>query len=175
MSRVRRAQLEECRAIAEVQTKSWQETYRGLLPDQWLDNPTATERREAWWRTQFDDNQTPTLFVAVTDKGDVIGFASGGPVRGDYSYDGELYAIYLLKAWHGQGIGRQLFLAVTAELALQYDSMMLWVLDGNPTIRFYERMGGVPFDRKVEARGDIELVEIGYGWQAIGAIATDAA
>ncbi|MBE6658012.1 MAG: GNAT family N-acetyltransferase [Ruminococcaceae bacterium] len=54
---------------------------------------------------------------------------------------GEVYAIYVLAAYHGQGIGYRLMTAAMEQLSA-YDRIALWVLRGNErAIRFYERVG----------------------------------
>jgi ribosomal protein S18 acetylase RimI-like enzyme len=64
----------------------------------------------------------------------------------------------------GRGIGRLLFEEVVRRLRAEgFDSMMLWVLAGNPARRFYERMGGKPVRTQTITIGR-ELTEIGYGW-----------
>lgn len=112
----------------------------------------------------------------MDESGQVVAFVSGGAERdGDSEYKGELYAIYALKQAHGRGIGRALFRAMVGWLVSRgYDSMLLWVLDSNPTRGFYERLGGVPCREKLDDSGEIVLSEIGYGWKEIGNLHTRA-
>jgi len=49
----------------------------------------------------------------------------------------ELYFLYLLSAWHGTGIGQQLFDAAVGD-----EAVSLWVAEDNPRAhRFYQRNG----------------------------------
>ena len=68
-----------------------------------------------------------------------MGFVGSGPARDrDAPRLRELYFIYLLDAWHGTGIGQQLFDAAVDE----GESVYLWVADDNPRAhRFYARNG----------------------------------
>lgn len=70
------------------------------------------------------------IYVALNEKEQIIGFASGGKSRSpEYPYDGELYAIYLLKEYQQQGIGRKLIQSIVNELQSGgYQSMIVWVL-----------------------------------------------
>ena len=74
--------------------------------------------------------------------------------------------MYLLQSFHRQGIGRQLFKAAAAELRQRgLDSLLVWVLAGNPARAFYEAMGGKYLCEKNVEIGGQPLVEVAYGWQ----------
>ena len=146
---VRRARPEDAPGMARVHTRSWQETYRGLVPDRVLDAPTATERREKWWRDSLSaDDRADRIAVAVL-AGTVVGIASAGPARdSDAPHAWELYVLYVLKAHHGSGAGQRLLDAV-----LEGRASVLRVADPNPRAQaFYRRNGFVP-DRSREPFG----------------------
>jgi ribosomal protein S18 acetylase RimI-like enzyme len=74
--------------------------------------------------------------------GEIVGFVSVG--RGtDPDTDGELYAIYVLPAYWGSGVGRALMQAGEERLReLGHQHAILWVLEDNPRARrFYEAAG----------------------------------
>ncbi|GIO84025.1 hypothetical protein J25TS5_09570 [Paenibacillus faecis] len=49
----------------------------------------------------------------------------------------------MLKEFQGYGYGKRLFKSVVESLQNSgYESMMVWVLQGNPAINFYIAMGG---------------------------------
>lgn len=105
--------------------------------------------------------------MAEDFNGQIIGWNTGGGCRESISgYDAELYAIYLLKRHHGSGIGSLLFLELARWLKQQKKArMMLWVLDGNPTNKFYERMGGKFLGiTKERDFGERKGLEKAYGW-----------
>ncbi|HWI64391.1 MAG TPA: GNAT family N-acetyltransferase [Symbiobacteriaceae bacterium] len=131
------------------------------------------EQREKMWDGILAQPEQTGVFVAVDNSGELVAFVSGGAERGgDPDYQGELYAIYALRQAHGKGVGRALFQAMVEWLAARgYDTMLLWVLDTNPTRGFYERLGGVACREKREAHGEVALREIGYGWKRIGTLA----
>ena len=99
-----------------------------------------------------------------------MGFASGGPERdGDPRYEGELYAIYLLREFQGRGVGRTLVRATAAALAeRRLTSIVVWVLRNNAGARgFYERLGGVYLrERQLDlgADGRLDVPEVAYLW-----------
>lgn len=164
--RIRLAREGDARGIAYVHTESWKATYRGIVPDHVLDYLT-TESRLAQWEQQLRSNENDQILIVAEDKeGEIVGFACGGKEReGQLPYDGELYAIYLLKSHQQSGIGRQLVKRVVQHLqTCRIGNMMIWALERNPACRFYEKMGGIPVHTRSIRIGDKDLVEIAYGW-----------
>ncbi len=144
------------------------------MPDSYLDN-ISLARRGNWWQRVLTNSENQTfLFVAEDETGQPVGFVEGGPQRDEnYSYDGELYAIYVLKEHQGKGMGRELMLATARELKNRgAHNMLLWVLKDNaPSRRFYESMGGQFVDEKEFELGGATLSEVGYGWDDINMLA----
>lgn len=126
---------EEIEGKAYVHWKAWQEAYAGLLPEAFLENDFSLERCQNWAETY--PQQT---LVAVVD-GQVVGFVCYGSFREEEEEAGEVYAIYVLAAYHGQSIGYQLMQAALRLMA-DKEKIFLWVLDGNArAIAFYEKAG----------------------------------
>jgi GNAT superfamily N-acetyltransferase len=177
LTTIRLARPADASAIAQVHVASWRTTYRGIMPDDVLDN-LRLEPRERYWAQVIDQPERGEfIYVAEDDAGQIAGFASGGPEReGDLDYRGELMAIYLLQATQGQGIGRRLFESVAQRLAQQgMYTMLVWVLADNPSCRFYEALGGQYLREKQVPIGDMMLREIAYGWHDTqGLLSTDA-
>jgi GNAT superfamily N-acetyltransferase len=185
--RVREARFEDAAAIARVHVASWQTAYRGILPDSYLD-ALEPERREPMWRELLArEDAHICIFVTETEAGMLTGFASGGPARveiplpqagremsaAQQHFDGELYAIYLLAEHRRQGAGRLLTGAVARWLFDQgMASMLVWVLEANPSRAFYERLGGVPAGQEPITIANLNLVEVAYGWPDIRALST---
>ena len=172
---IRPARVEDSSSIARVHVDSWRTTYRGIVPQAYLDG-LSYGAREQWWREGLarvaDRSLGLFTLVAESEAGQIVGFAGGGPVRhdhGDYRpFDGELQAVYLLQQEQGRGVGTQLVREVAGLLRTDgRRSMMLWALEGNPACRFYGRLGGVVvFRREVPVSGAL-LPEVAYGWPDI--------
>jgi len=160
---IRQAKLDDAAAIAHVQVESWKTTYKGIVPDTFLDS-MSTEVQTQNWQTWFADD-TVLIFVAEDETG-IFGFASGGRIRealGDY--DAELYAIYLLGQRQRQQAGRRLSQALASDLyASGFKSMLVWVLEANPAVSFYKRLGGIPISQKLIEIGGVDLQELALGW-----------
>ena len=177
---VRLATIADATGIARVHIDTWLTTYRGIVPDTFLEKflrPDAYEKRAAKWVDIFEGKvaeSTGATFVALDARGGIIGFSSGGPEREkDPDYHGELYAIYLLASHQGKGIGRQLACEVARYLSGSgFHNMLVWVLEKNPACRFYEALGGLPVRQKKVDFGGSLLNEVGYGWKDLSSLLT---
>ena len=140
---LRAATLSDVDAVAGVQVQSWRETYEGILPESVIRSRTWNDRRSLWRRVISEARQ---LHIVADIPGEgVVGFVNGGPARVDLpGADVEIYALYVLRAFHGQGIGRALFERARSSFRAQKAAhLALWVQNKNPATAFYEAMGGV--------------------------------
>jgi GNAT superfamily N-acetyltransferase len=169
---IREANAADAPAIARIHVESWRTTYRGIVPDDVLEN-LSMERRERFWAEILRaPDGSGFAYVVEDDTGAVVGFAAGGPEReNDPRYTGELYAIYLLAGQQGKGVGRRLARAVAERLAaMGHGGMLVWVLAANPACRFYAALGGMPVWEKTITMGGASLTEVAYGWADTHAI-----
>ncbi|HET8928223.1 MAG TPA: GNAT family N-acetyltransferase [Microbacterium sp.] len=124
-------------ALGEVHATCWHETYDHLVSRAALKNISPKRLADLWvnWAVQGPEFK---MFAALVD-GEIVGFVGSGPARDkDAPRFRELYFIYLLGAYHGTGIGQQLFDAAVDE----DEPLYLWVADDNPRAhRFYARNG----------------------------------
>jgi ribosomal protein S18 acetylase RimI-like enzyme len=136
--------LADAEEIARVHVQCWQEAYAGLLPDEFLKN-LSVDTKIAQWRQTVSN---PQVFKCVArDAGRIVGFVSCGPAREGASKDtdGEIFAIYILKAYHGRRIGRAL-IGAAARFWFSKGGRNLMVLSmagNNQATAFYEALGGV--------------------------------
>jgi len=160
---IRKAEVEDAKGIAKVHVDSWRTTYKGIVPDTFLES-LSYEKRELMWKKGITENH---VYIAENENGQVIGFSTGGKERtGKYeAYTGELYAIYILKEFQGQGIGRLLFQSIVDDLKdRNLNSMLIWAIEENPACRFYETLGGKKIDtEEIEIAGK-KLSEAAFGW-----------
>jgi ribosomal protein S18 acetylase RimI-like enzyme len=160
---IRAATEADIPAITRAHVASWRETYRGIVPQAFLDGIKLDE-----WEARRRKNQAQPgnhTLVAETEPG-IVGFTIGGKNRDSaFAFDAELYAIYVLRAHQGRGLGRALQRALVERLAADgHRSMILWVLRDNPSRAFYERLGGQLAGEKEIEIGGAKLVEVAYGW-----------
>jgi ribosomal protein S18 acetylase RimI-like enzyme len=170
--RLREAAASDGRAIAEVHVASWRETYAGLLPDSFIARQGVDGRETQWKRTLERDPRLSDVFVAEHG-GAAAGFVASGACRdAGLAHEGEIYALYLLRAHQRRGIGRALCRAAALRMRERgLRSAAVWVLSTNqPARRFYEALGGVPIAERSERQGDATLVEIAYGWDDLDSL-----
>jgi GNAT superfamily N-acetyltransferase len=159
--RIRIATERDAHSIESIRVRGWQAAYRHVFPPAELDALPVDAGR---WRPRLG---TPpkgwTTFVAATEVGVVVGFASVGPSR-DEEGIGELYAIYVDPDEWSTGTGRALIERAEEQLRSEYDRASLWVLENNPRARvFYERAGwAADGDWKAEERFGVRAVEVRY-------------
>jgi GNAT superfamily N-acetyltransferase len=167
--KIRTANFEDSEAIARVHTSSWKATYKGIISEDFLSKLSVDERRKSWEWTFNSLNKDEIIYVAENEGNEIVGFSNGGESRSkEYEYNGEIYAIYLLHSYQGKGIGRALFEAVAKSLReKQYNSIMVWVLEKNPTYYFYEHLQGRAFAKKNITIGGEEHIEVAFGWKEI--------
>ena len=166
---IREANSEDAAAIAKVHFDCWQTTYRSLLPQGYITKRTYEKRLENWQRRLDIDNKAEVNYSTYVAEvaGKIVGFIDGGSIRGNSTvYTGEIYALYILEAYQRRGIGRSLVRAIVSRLfELRLTSAMVWVLEENPAVQFYQALGGQIVDRKVIRVGNDEFTEIAYGWR----------
>ncbi|MFJ7753862.1 N-acetyltransferase family protein [Peribacillus muralis] len=165
--KIRKAMENDVKGIAHVHVNSWQSTYAGILPHHYLASLNIETRMKNWQRNlKMLHNAT---FVAENSDGEIIGFASGGPEQtNDPHIQGEVYAIYFLKEYQRQGLGKQMIKTVIDELMkMGHKNLIIWALKDNPSCGFYETLGGLAVAEKTVKMAGIELTEVGYGWKDI--------
>ena len=146
---MRAATSEDAASVASVHVRAWKAAYRGLLPDEYLDD-LRPEHRIAHYTLGFSDPDVPATLVAVVD-GVVRGFVTTGPCRDpDETRRGEVLALHVDPGSWGLGIGRRLLSEGRAALSAQgFAEAALWVLAGNSRAeRFYRSDGWLPEDRR---------------------------
>jgi GNAT superfamily N-acetyltransferase len=169
---LRPALPDDAAAIAQVRVESWRTTYRGIIPDAYLDGMTVEDSTALWHRVLSAAPNATNTFVAEID-GAVAGFSSG-LMRNEpkYGLDAELSAVYVTPAHQRLGIGRQLVGAVAgAQQALGATGLVVWVLAANRRARtFYEHLGAELLIEQPFQWDGMDLVEAGYGWRDLDAL-----
>jgi GNAT superfamily N-acetyltransferase len=174
MVEIRPARPEDARAIARVHVAVWQTAYRGILPDDVLDEMSVDES-EANWRDILTAHARTHPVLAVEEFGlGIVGFGNGGPLRGNAvpPYTGEFKTLYLLPAFQRRGIGRRLFGRLAAGLVERgHGAALAWVLAESPARGFFEAMGGALAAERVEEVEDMAFEDVAYGWPDLGVLA----
>ncbi len=164
---IRPGRLEDAASILDVQARSWQATYAGLLPERIF--PRAGDPGGIrFWEGLLLRGDTATRVVAA--EGALVGFVSGGPRRDPrLPADGEVYALYLLPDAKRRGLGSRLLRGLAGVLEGRGCVRLgLWVLAGNVGAQaFYAYRGGEAKLRQVSRERGVEFDEIAYVWDPI--------
>ena len=160
----RPAEFADAMCVARVHVRSWQAAYRGLLPNEYLDQLRPEDRAQRYDFVTADP-QKPHTIVAV-EAGLIRGFATIGPSREpDMVGYGELCALYVDPDHWGRRIGMALVSAARDRIAkLGFGNAYLWVLRGNARgDRFYRIDQWAPdgFERK-DALWGVTVNEVRY-------------
>ncbi len=162
---IRHADVGDAAGIGIVHAESWRTTYRGIVPDAYLDAIDIDEWSERQRRSLAEAPHDVVSLVAV--EGQIVGWAAGGPNREpELDHAGELYAVYLLPEHQRKGIGLKLTVAIARWLMdTGMESMAVWVLADNQTARrFYEALGAEYCQERESKLGGANLAEVAYGW-----------
>lgn len=170
--RVREMMTKDLSAIARVNVDTFRTTQQGIVPLPLMDSLSYEGAEQRFQRMLNKTERLSHIFVAE-DRDSLVGYAMGGLARESIpKYSGELYGIYLLPSYHGQGIGRHLAKAVATHLkAHEIHSMFAVVFSANrPAIKFYEALGGQKLFERTAVLAGSEVSETIYGWLSLAAL-----
>ena len=168
MFNIRKATLNDCRGIAEVQVDSYRSAYADFFPQSYLEHFTYEEEEQDWF-SLLNANTGDILYVAATPDEGIVGYVLA-QVKLDIhpGYDAEIVALHVRLTTRYKGLGRALLRAALQELdSLHCSSVMLWTLQGNPTRQWYEQLQGILLGEKHYQVEDWDIVEVAYGWKPI--------
>ena len=173
---IRPAEPADAAAIAQLRIDAWRATYRGMMPDAYLDAMNLSDSAAFWSRILGSGSPHASVYVA-TDNGRIVGFAAAN--RRDppkLGFDAELSAIYLAPDRKRQRIGSRLVAAVAASQRERgATGLLTWVIAKNTGARaFYESLGGELLVEQPFQWDGIDLVEAGYGFRDLDALAATA-
>lgn len=163
---LRQATLDDARAIATIHVQSWRESYRDILPAEFLDGLSVEDRVQAWVRNLIEPDHA--VLVGTDADGRIVGFCDAGANRVEpKEFQGEVYAIYLIAEAQGRGLGRALFEEAVAWLRRSgRRSFLVWVFADNMKARkFYEALGGVTVGQKAISIAGASYRDVAYGWR----------
>lgn len=163
---IRKKERKDCYDIARVVTIAWNETYKGLVPDEFLNNLFLNEEERAKNSyNKFDENNNHQYVLEVDNK--IFGFVNVGSTD-ESAYDncGEIHAVYIINGYKGYGFGKKLIEAGIEELkSMGYNKMIIGCLVGNPSNKFYEHIGGKYIKQRIFEK--LQLPENIYHFEKI--------
>ena len=129
--------VDDFEAIGDIYARSWKAAYRGIVPQDYLD-----ELKGSAWVPLFADSRYDSR--VITDAGAYVGTSAVCAARDEKMAGwGEIVSIYLLPEYFGRGYAAPLLEHAVGALAEGgYERVYLWVLLENIRAqRFYEKHG----------------------------------
>lgn len=161
---IRESTLSDANEVAAIHIKSWQQSYRSIIDEHYLENISFSDRLELRNKILQSNDPNQIHLVAVYEE-TIIGFCDAGSAFDSAAnYRGEIYAIYLLEEFKKLGVGHRLLQATNEFLAqkklLPY---VAWVLKANHNAcAFYQKNGGIVSGEKIEEIGGKSYTEVAY-------------
>ena len=141
---IRKRTKEDCKDIAHVVTVAWNETYKGIVQEWFLEELKNNEEERAQKAyNEFDENDNNQLVLEVDNE--IVGFVNFDVSKDEnFQNCGEIIALYVISKYKGNGFGRKLVETAKIELKkLGCNKMIIACLKGNPSNEFYKHIGGV--------------------------------
>jgi ribosomal protein S18 acetylase RimI-like enzyme len=132
---IRDAKKSEFPALAALQTRSWRDVYRGVLPDRYLDQEIEDDLSRRWEVLQPSGDD----LVLVADRAGLLGFVTVWCKPDPY-----IDNLHVEPGRRSGGVG-ELLMRTAARRLLQcgYDRVSLYVAAKNErAANFYRRLGG---------------------------------
>lgn len=157
--RIRMARRRDLAELARLHARSWRDSYRGLLPDDYLDNQIDQEMHRHWTEARIEPDDL--VLVAEQQNGGILGFIAVW-CRPDPFIDN----LHVATDGRSQGVGTRL-MAAAARCLLErgQSTAFLWVFEDNRrAVAFYERLGGKRTDRMIKPVFGNDVVQIKLEW-----------
>lgn len=137
-----RATIDLAGIIGEIQSLSWRKAYKGLMPDDFINDFTPEDRAADFERVIM--NQTEELYLFLDGETPVgmavLHYCDDADA---HAGDGEIKALYIHPDHWSKGYGtKALDFSVNRLKERGFDRVVLWVLEENHKGRkFYEQRG----------------------------------
>lgn len=110
---IRKAIYSDCKKLSLLKREIWETTYRGIYPDEKIDNYNYIKNEKKF--KNFIDDPNQQLYVATINNEIIAYIEFGKPFRQFENYEQEIGLFYIKKDYQRRGIGKKLF-----ELAFNY-------------------------------------------------------
>ncbi len=139
---LRPATINDASDIVDLQVRGWKHSYQGIIDQSYLDKICPKQRLDS--RLEYMAKAISWTFV-VEHNGKIIGECDIGFSRTPEFGKGEIYALYVDKEHHRQGVGTMLWNAAVQKLNQEnLVPYIVLMLSRNSSARgFYQNMGGV--------------------------------
>lgn len=160
---IRWADYQDWFQLGLVSSESYRETYSGIIPDTYLNAFSIEKRQIHYKRALLEDAKTIAILLVNNEAAGYIGFGMNKDADLDNTY-GEIYNIYTLKRYWGNGYGKKLiFWGIDRLQEAGYSNVSLWVLKENTSAKcFYEHLGFINDGLERTITREKELIQLRY-------------
>lgn len=158
---IRRTKIGDENILAYIQTESWKEAFRGIVPADLLSKCTEIERATAMYKKLLDEHKGNGYILELDGKPHCIAWWDATREK-DMMGFAELICIHSLKDNWNKGYGSLMLKQIFEDVKMAgYSKIMLWVFDNNVrAIKFYETHGFASSGKKHPALGAVEEMYI---------------
>ena len=158
---IRKAKEYDSEIITRIHLNSWKTTYNNFFSKElFIKRELEFEERNKKIKEKIinDDN---CHYIIYEENKNILGFLCYGVARGNkYDGMGEIYCIYLEERNQRRGIGTKLIEEAFKLLRQEgYKKIIIRCLDGNPSFKFYEILGGKKTDSEIHNIGGKNVIE----------------
>lgn len=153
---IKKPQVEDALEMARLIIAAWQQTYKGLIDDEFLKNMKEEESKKRW-EQEIYENKNVLVYKENNEILGVIKYEEAESEKGC----GEVYVLYVKPEEKRKGIGTKLFNTAEQELLkCGYKKMLVWCLNGNKIgENFYLKSGGEVKEKRMYTLNGLELEE----------------
>lgn len=140
--KIRLVQNDDCKKLARLKHTIWETTYRGIYPDEIIDNFDFEKQENSF--KNIVNNPKIEFYVLEID-GEMVGYMDCGEPHYPFDcYTQDIGLMYILKKYQGMGFGRKLFeLGVSRIKEKGHKNFFVACNKRNINAqKFYEKMGG---------------------------------
>lgn len=165
---LRHARPADAGLLAAIHAASWQATYRGILPDEFLDDEVSNERAAFWHARMHAPDDGRRLVQIAELEGEAVGFVCVERPIGS-AWGALLDNLHALPRHQRIGVGKLLIGAAQDwARACGETQIHLYVLEGNTAaIAFYERQGWQFAGREPDHMGGIDVTALRYAYRLV--------
>lgn len=158
--------------LAKLHAQSWQQTYKGMLSEDYLATKVVEDRLLLWQKRLMTPEAGQKVVVAIAD-GELIGFIC---LMESYTQEFCLLDnLHVSANAQGKGVAKQLIYHGLNSLKLELDKGLSLevLLNNHKAIRFYESLGGIKEKQQMWlAPCGSKVEELIYQWPSIKALLT---
>ena len=134
----RKCEVEDAYQFKNVEALTFYDTYKDILPKDFLENKVNSINSELSFTNRFLENNGSYNYVAC-DGNKIVGILSFNI----FNKCGHIDSLYVLPEYQGNGIGKSLFrIAVSFFIENNISKMDLYCLGGSKAIDFYKKYCG---------------------------------